>query len=177
MKPIIKAAVATSAGAFLLLGGAGSLAYWQSTDDIDTGSVSAGRLALTNATAGAWELNGSPIADVSAVRVVPGDELAWDGAFDIAAIGDNVKGVLAVSGATAGGSLAPYVDVTAVAWTVDGQTHSTTVTNADDGKALAVALTVDFPFGSTVDNASQGQVLDLTDVAVTLTQADATPGA
>jgi alternate signal-mediated exported protein len=176
MKTLVKAALAVSTGAFLLVGGAGSLAYWQSSSTTDAGSVRAGHLALTHPSAGAWRLNGSPVADIAQVRVVPGDALAWTGSFDIAAVGDNVLGTLAVTGATAGGSLAPYVDVTNVTWLVDGVAHASSVTSADDGKPLTVAINVDFPFGASADNGSQDQVLDLSDVAVSLTQADATPG-
>jgi alternate signal-mediated exported protein len=175
MKTVVKAATATTAAVFLLLGGAGTLAYWQSSESMGEGSVSSGRLALTDPTPGRWTLDGTPVADPTAVRIVPGDELAWTGSFVIDASGDHLRGDLAVTGGAATGSLAPYVDATAVTWTLDGQPASGTITSADDGRKLDVSIMVDFPYGTAVDNGSQSKVLDLSSVAVTLTQADATP--
>jgi alternate signal-mediated exported protein len=170
-----KAVLATSTAAFLLIGGAGSLAYWQTSDTVGAGNVSSGRLALAGGDPGAWRLNGTPVADPTAVRVVPGDQLTWAGSFEIDAVGDNLQGTVGVTGGGSSGGLAAYVGTTAVDWTVDGATHDPTITAADDGKTLAVDVAVDFPFGSGVDNASQDKVIDLSDVTVTITQTDATP--
>lgn len=175
MKNTLKALVASSAAAFLLIGGAGTLAYWETSDSAGAGDLTAGSLTLTDGTSTGWTLNGVAVADPSAVRVVPGDELAWTGSFVIEATGENLEGDLTVTGADEGGTLAPYVTTTAVDWTVGSRDGATTITSADDGAELEAAVTVDFPFGTSVDNASQGKVLDLTDVAVTLTQTDATP--
>ena len=49
------------------------------------------------------------------------------------------------------------------------------VTEDDDGDVLDVAIDIDFPFGTAVDNTSQTETLDLTGVDVVITQTDATP--
>lgn len=173
MRNSLKALIATSGGAFLLLGGAGSLAYWQSAGSVPAGDLQSGRLALTDA-ASSWTLNGVTVADPTAVRVVPGDELAWTGGFLITAQGDNLQAEIAMTGGQSGGTLAPYV-TTDVSWDVAGEPASSPITSADDGKNVDVLINVDFPFSA--GNASQAKTLDVSDVSVTLTQVDATPAA
>jgi alternate signal-mediated exported protein len=171
MKSTIKGVLAGAAGVLLLLGGGGTLAYWNAQGTVTGGTVNSGRLALTNPAAGAWTLNGSPVTGT--VTIVPGDALRYAGAYDLVAEGDNLQASVGVTGGSGSGTLSSFV-TTSVSATLDGAAV-TTVTDADDGKRLAVGVDVDFPFGGTVDNASQGLSLDLSDIAVTLTQTDATP--
>lgn len=173
MNKSTKGAVAAGAAAVLLLGGAGTLAYWNAEGDIAGGSIESGELKLTAADTGSWTLNSAPVADISAVLVVPGDELEYTGTWTIVATGDNLQADLTVTNPTSSGGLAPFVTVTP-AFTVDAATV-TSITDANDGDTLAATVDVDFPFGGAVDNASQAQTLDLTGVSVTLTQTDATP--
>ena len=79
-----------------------------------------------------------------------------------------------VSGADEAGGLAPFVETTTT-YTLGGVPSAATIDADDDGAALEVSVVVDFPFGTGVDNASQAQRLDLSDVAVVLEQTDATP--
>lgn len=175
MKKSTKGAVAAGAAAVLLMGGAGSLAYWTATGSITGGSVNSGHLKLDADDAGSWELNGNPVSAISTVRIVPGDELVFTGSYTIDAAGDNLQADVAVTGATESGTLAPYVDTT-LAFTVDGAT-ATSITEANDGDTLEATVTVDFPIGTAANNASNvaGLSITLADVAVTLTQTDATP--
>jgi alternate signal-mediated exported protein len=172
MNTTTKGALAAVTAAALLLGGAGTLAYWQSDASVTGEDLGSGRLALVDARPGQWRLNSVMVADPSAVRVVPGDRLTWSGSFEVDAEGDKLTGSVAVVGADAGGTLAPYVQTTALEYTVGGEA-TTTITDADDGERLDVSIAVDFPFGSEVDNSSQGKVLDVSDVSVTVTQSDA----
>lgn len=174
MKKSTKGALAASASAVLLLGGAGSLAYWNATGDVGGGTITAGELRLTESTAPAWTLNGAPVADIAAVRVVPGDTLRFTGAWTIAASGDNLQADVDLTGIEGQGGLTDDVTITD-AYTVGGAPLSGSITDENDGDVLAASVVVDFPFGSTVDNGSQGQTLDLTDVDVVVTQTDATP--
>lgn len=171
MHKSVKGAVAAGAAGLLLLGGAGSLAYWTATGTVSGGSVNAGRLALVNPTPGSWVLNGSPVTGT--VAIVPGDKLDWTGSYEVDAVGDNLEATLGVTGGSGSGTLLPHVQ-TSVSATVGGQSV-TTVTDANDGATLAVKVSVDFPFGTVADNDAQGKTLDLSDVTVTLTQTDATP--
>lgn len=176
MKNSFKAVLATSAAAFLLVGGAGTLAYWESSDTAAAADITAGTLKLTDPKVGGWKLNGETVADPAAVRVVPGDELDWSGSFVIQASGDNLEGTLTVTGGNEGeGGLSPHVETT-TSWTLDGATHTGPVTAAHDGDVIAVTIDITFPFGEAVDNTSQALALDLTDISVNLKQTEAVQG-
>jgi len=54
MNKTIKGSLAAGAAAVLLLGGAGSLAYWTDAADIDGGTITAGTLTLDAGTCGDW---------------------------------------------------------------------------------------------------------------------------
>jgi len=175
MKKTTKGAFAAGTAAVLLLGGTGTLAYWNATDTNDPGAIGSGRLALLNET-GVWQLNGGVVADPTAVVLVPGDEVSFAGSYEIDAAGDNLQATVSVTGASEAGTLASHVTTTST-FTLDGVelTGAEVVTEEDDGELLAVAIDIDFPFGTVVDNTSQGLALDLTQIAVVLTQTDATP--
>ena len=170
MEKSTKGALAATAAGLLLVGGAGSLAYWNATGSMNGGAVQSGKLALTNPGPQVWTINGKPMTGDA---IVPGDVLEFTGSFEIEAVGDDLQAMVGVSGADRTGGLAPFV-LDNVDATIDGKTV-TQVTSADDGKTIDVRATVDFPFGTAVDNASQDKKLDLSAVAITLTQTDATP--
>lgn len=175
MNKTTKGAVAVGAAAVLLLGGAGSLAYWNATASVDGGQIEAGELTLTPvADTGEWTFNGTTVADPTAVVVVPGDQLEYTGSYTIGAEGDNLQAGVTVAGGAAAGTLAPFL-TTGLAYTIDGTASVATITEDDDGEVLAVDLDISFPFGTAVDNTSQGTTLDLSALAITLTQTDATP--
>ncbi len=170
MKKSTKGAIAGAAMAVLLLGGAGSLAFWTDQTTAVGGIITSGHLQLKPATAGAWSLNGKPVANPSAVRLVPGDELRFAGSYSVQIEGDDITADLSVTGATASGALADFVTTTPT-FTLNGG-EITSVSAANDGQLVAVGISISFPFGSE-DNSSNvagGLALDLTDVAVTLTQ-------
>ncbi len=175
MNKSTKGAVAAGAAAVLLLGGAGSLAYWQATGTLPGGTITAGTLTLTEDTAvSGWMLNGTPIADadLATTLIVPGDELEYTGAYTIGATGKNLQADLEVTTTGASGDLAAAVTLTS-AFTLDGTTV-TTITDDNDGDTLLATVGIDFPFGADVDNTSQGDSLDLTGVEIVATQTDAT---
>jgi alternate signal-mediated exported protein len=175
MNKTTKGALAGGAAALLLLGGAGTLAFWNATDTNDPGAIGSGRLALLDET-GEWKLNGDLVADPTVVLLVPGDEVTFDGTYVVDAAGDNLQATVSVTGAAEAGSLAGHVATTS-AFTLAGTTltGSEVITELDDGDTLGVAIDIDFPYGTTVDNTSQDKTLDLSEIAVVLTQTDATP--
>jgi alternate signal-mediated exported protein len=170
MQKSTKSAAAAAAAGLLLIGGTGSLAYWNATGSMNGGGVQSGKLALTNPGPQSWTINGKPMTDDF---IVPGDTVVFTGTYQVEAVGSNLQASVGVAGASGTGDLAPFV-VEAVDATIDGDAVAE-VTSADDGKTISVTATVDFPFGTDVDNESQGKKLDLSSVAVTLTQTDATP--
>ena len=171
MNKSTKGAIAASAAAVLLLGGAGSLAYWNAEGDIAGGTITAGELKLTAPVAGVWTLNGTNVPDVSTVKIVPGDKLVYTGEWTIKATGQNLKADVDVTGITASGALASKVTVTDTYLVGTTAPAGDRITSADDGKKLKATVTVDLPYGSAVDNTSQALSMSLSGVKVSVKQA------
>jgi alternate signal-mediated exported protein len=122
MNKLVKGAIAGAAGIVLLMGGAGSLAYWNDSATAGPGagsnSITAGTLTVTAANAGAWTKGfynaagtqvtaPAAVASLSAVRVVPGNRLVFTQNFNVVGTGDDLYFTIgstagAVTGATAG---------------------------------------------------------------------------
>lgn len=189
MRTSTKGLIAAGAAAVLLMGGAGTLAYWTDSEDIDAGSVTAGDLDLAAGTCdAAWVYAaGSAGAGTSVDLIVPGDVITKDCTFTVNASGDNlaatvdVPDTLTLTEAPTGTSFDATVSAdydlggTALA---DGGT----ITSADDGETLTVTFEVDIPFGTddaatTPVNANDMQNLEATldTLTVTLTQTDPNP--
>ncbi|GAA3527470.1 hypothetical protein AFL01nite_03580 [Aeromicrobium flavum] len=172
MKKSTKGAVAAGASAVLLLGGAGSLAYWNANGSIAGGSISSGTLTLTPKNVGTWTLNGTTVTGTP--TIVPGDELVYTGSYTIGATGNNIRGNLTVTGGTgtpwAGSTMTSTfkLDTTTI-------TTATPITAAQNGKDVSAEIRIDFPFGSSVDNNSQSKSVTLSNVGIALVQTDASP--
>lgn len=181
MNKFTKASIATGAGIVLLLGGGGTLAYWNAEAGAGAGTINAGTLAITAGAAGTWEdQNGS--IDPSTFLVVPGDTLTFTRTFTIEATGDNLVADLSVDDA---GILPQDWDdelTTTAVYSVDGgATSITQITDANDGQTLTVVVTLAFAFDGDVanntptaeddvNNDSQGDSVDLSALQVVLTQ-------
>src|SRR5690554_3920314 len=84
MNKLVKGSIAGAAGIALLLGGAGTLAYWNDIENLGTGGVIAtGTLDIAPTTAGTWTGD-----DVT--FFVPGDSAEYTESFTITAVGDNL---------------------------------------------------------------------------------------
>lgn len=120
-----KAAIAAGAGAILLLGGAGSLAYWNDSTTVPGGDIQSGELSLGPcADGGAWVdvNNGNAPIDIAAFRIVPGDTISYTCDTTINATGDNLTAALTADVTPAVGgdaALAAALD-TSVTATVGG---------------------------------------------------------
>lgn len=162
-----KAIIAIAAGAALLLGGGTTLAYWTTSQTLDVGTVTSGDLELGTPTAAVWTLNGAPVADISAVKIVPGDVVVMTQTSTLTLVGDNLEATLT---ATLEDAVLPS-EVTAPAPVVSvaGATDVTALTDANNGAVATVTVTYTFPTSTTnrdLTNAS----LDFGDVNLTLTQ-------
>ena len=176
MNKASKGALAALAAGALLLGGAGSLAYWTDSAEVAGGAINSGELSLTDTTAGTcadadWVLDdaeapGGVPFDPATDTLVPGDELTKTCTFTVNADGTHLRADLAASGGTASGALAPALSVTG-AFTV-GAAAVTSITEADDGKELAATITL--TFDPSADNSTQLQAASLSDFTVMLTQ-------
>lgn len=189
MNKLGKAAIASGIGVALLLGGAGTLATWNSSAPIDGGTIVAGNLLVADGGAGVWTANGdaTPI-DLASYTVVPGDVLTYTKAMDITATGNNLVATLglgagSISGTTASAAdqaLAGYltktatIDATGPGIATTGGVTTVTAGTAGVNQTVTVTVTVTFPKSVTVGDATEDATktgsVNLSGLAVTLTQ-------
>jgi alternate signal-mediated exported protein len=180
MKKSTKGALAAGGAAVLLLGGAGSLAYWTAGSTVGGGTISSGHLKLTDTTEGGcagagWVLDSGEDAKGVAftpatMKLVPGDVLTKTCTFTVDAVGEHLRATASVTGGAASGQLAPFLTVTGSFTKADGSTV-TAITEQDDAATLTARITV--AFNGSSDNASSDVAADLSAYTVTLTQAHA----
>lgn len=183
MKKSTKGSIAAAAAAVLLLGGAGSLAYWSDSVDLPGGDIASGDLALSDATCDAgWVYgpdNAKPGQAVS--LIVPGDTIVKTCTFEVSASGDNLTATLdtpdtidyTVTSTPAPTTLTLGVDATYV--DQDGAPVAAEITSANDGDVITSTVAVTMPFGdATTINANDTQNLTATlnTINVTLTQTE-----
>lgn len=175
MKKSIKGALAAGSAAALLLGGAGSLAYWTDSATVAGGDITSGDLTLTTIACADWQLDsdggtGGPLAGR---LIVPGDTLTKTCTYTLHATGEHLEGTLDVDTPAWAGDLAGKV-TTGATFTVGTTpvTPGTPVTFQDGpDQTVTAAFTVDFPYG-TEDNSSKDLTATLDDITVTVTQTD-----
>lgn len=170
MNKFVKGSIAASAATVLLLGGVGSLAYWNDSAGLTVASISTGTLALHGAEDGTW--TGAPAV------WVPGDKAVYTTDLTIEATGDNIEGTLEVdkdsiviAGATAGQFAVSFEAAAPAGASWDAATEVLTFDGAGS-YVVPVTVTVEFPYGAAVDNTSQGASVDLSNLNFTVTQTD-----
>lgn len=190
MNKFAKGSLAAGAGIVLLLGGAGTLAYWNSEAKLSGGSINTGQLHLDTAE-GTWTQSGETIEDVDKWTMVPGDELTYTTNLLLSAEGDNLEGEIVLDGDSIVRTGA-VADAIAVTFAVDESALATPAGGTVDYSAgdpavagdekitfdgpgtytIPVTVTVSFPFGDLADNSSMGAQLDLSGATFTATQTD-----
>ncbi len=191
MKKSTKGAVAAAASGVLLLGGAGSLAFWSDSDIIGGGTINAGHISLDDTTLGS---NPDPLVTTddgcanapfildagesgatvfgASSHLVPGDVLTKICTFNVNASGDHLRATLAATGGAGTGALAAET-TTGAAFTVANVTQ-TTLTQADNGSEVKATITVTFPYGAATNN-SQDDQLNVGAYTIALTQVHGAP--
>jgi alternate signal-mediated exported protein len=185
MKKSTKGALAAAAAGSLLLGGAGSLAYWTDAEDITGTSISSGHLKLDPVAANCdatWKLGASAY---TTQVLAPGDVLTRHCQYTVSKSGANLAARLNVSApGFAAGSNATLTGDMAIAaafsYDADGSGSGTAsavaggvVNNIADGATVDATLSVTFKTTNTENNASNtGTDLTATidKAAVTITQ-------
>ncbi|GAA0992975.1 alternate-type signal peptide domain-containing protein [Subtercola frigoramans] len=122
MNRLVKGAIAGAAGIALLLGGAGTFAYWNSSATISGGTIVAGNLVVSDpGPAGVWTINGgsTPIV-LAGYKIVPGDVLTYTKTMHIVATGDNLVATLGLGAASIQASTAAAPDVALAAYLTKG---------------------------------------------------------
>lgn len=176
-----KGALAAAAAGALLLGGAGSLAYWNSSQTVTGGSISSGTLTLTQEagqSCSAWTLDaaGGPTAYTPGTTlVVPGDVITKTCDYTVHASGAHLAANLTMDATTITGSNTLAAALTPGATYTLGGTPVTTgqsITSTDDGAVLHATITVTFDSGTSGVTA-QGLTAGLDNIVVSLVQTHA----
>ncbi|MFC4224501.1 alternate-type signal peptide domain-containing protein [Lysinibacter cavernae] len=179
MNKLTKSTLAVTTGIALLMGGAGTLAFWNDTIDAgSTGSITAGTLSLSNSSAGTWtDQNGQGI-DIANFRAVPGDTLTYNTTVDVAAIGDNLTGTIEIGTASIAPATAGVSDTELAALLTDSATFTvngsagSTFTATGTPQSVGVTVTITWPSGTpAADNLAKLGNVSLADFAITATQA------
>ena len=165
-----KGAVAAGVAAALLLGGAGTLAFWDASTDVTGTPITSGELKLGIPACGDWTLDGGTA--LGSQLIVPGDVLTKRCTIDLIATGAHIGADLGIDTAafSATNGLTDELDPAAV-FTVGGVTK-THITETDDTGAtpeIVATITVTFD-GPAATNGSQDLTATLNTIAVTATQ-------
>ncbi len=176
MKKATKGALAAGSAAVLLMGGAGTLAFWTDSVTAEGTEITAGHLKLVNADCGDdWVLDGGAV--YGSQLLVPGDSLTKSCSYELDIAGEHLTEVdFAVNVPTDVTGAAALVDEISVTTAVElngvaqGSGNNVAVADGDD---VTVDITITWPYG-VEDNDSNSNAAALTaalaDLTVTVTQ-------
>lgn len=189
MNKIAKASIAGAAGVILLMGGAGSLAYWNNSQNLGSNgtTITAGTLSATPASAGAWSTSFNGGASTAGIpsNIVPGDKLSFTQTFTVSASGSNLIFSVGVTNPTLDSANKLAAKLVPTGTAVVQKSDGTTATANGNGNytvaagvsKIVVTQTFTWGFGSaptangTGDNDAQGASYTLPSTGVvTLTQ-------
>lgn len=173
MKRLTKAAVATGGAAVLLLGGAGTYAFW-TADGTAAGTVlTSGTFDLADGDCTEWTYSESDGGSGSVTTIVPGDSVATTCEFEVTATGDHIGiGDVTVSEPTwveDNPLTAQLGPATVESTTLNGVPFDEPVAT-ETGDVIAVTVAVTFE-GDPANNESQNLSATLNDITVTINQA------
>ena len=176
MKKSTKGALAAAAAGSLLLGGAGSLAYWTDAATVGGTDITSGHLKLVPVSGtgcDGWKL-GTAAYVPGTDKIVPGDSLTQHCSYKVDMAGNTLKATLAVSDLTGtwgtGNALTGALTKTVAFKDGTGAAISGT-TPVTNGYVVTADLTVGIPTGANnAANAIGGYTAHLNDITVTATQ-------
>ena len=119
MKKSTKGAFAAGSAAVLLMGGVGTLAYWNDSETVTGTTIGSGRLDLEVVDCDDWQLDadGGAGGDLGSREIVPGDSLTKTCTYTLTAEGDHLEASLGITTPNWTGALASKV-TTAATFTV-----------------------------------------------------------
>ncbi|MCW2750343.1 MAG: alternate-type signal peptide protein [Aeromicrobium sp.] len=164
MNKSLKGAAAAGAAAVLLLGGAGSLAYWNATQDAGSADILSGNITLSapdcSTASGShdWQLDNGDVYSPGTTKIVPGDSISKICDMTLVLTGEHIGADLTFDtagltpdGTTLAAELDPSVD-----FTVDGGAYAPIT---DPGThVIRATVTVDFNGTSATDGSMDGDV-------------------
>lgn len=148
MNKSTKGALAAGAAAVLLLGGAGTLAYWTADETIDGGSLTAGSVTLTAVTCAADWTHDDAGGTGAVSTIVPGDTVTKQCTGTLTLVGDHIGATVDISdaGVTGTGELDEALAVTAT------MTSPAAVITGPGAHDVTVDIDVEFPYGGPVSD-------------------------
>lgn len=158
MNKLTKASIAGAAGILLLMGGAGTLAAWNSTAETAASAITAGTLDIEY-------LDGTGEWLDKPALIVPGDTFTYRAQFEVTAQGDNLvatatlndKGISPANGSVAADvALADLLNGN-VSFTINGQPAASYVP-AIGTNTITVEATVNWPDSVNDNDAKNGNV-------------------
>jgi alternate signal-mediated exported protein len=165
---LIKGTAALAVGAGLLLGGGGTLAWWNAADAAAPGTVVAGDLNVAKAGPGVWKDRAGNTITIASYKVVPGDKLTFTQDLDVTLEGDKMAATLTASGVEPvnGFTSANVVVTDPVLKGANNQVIANPLTNSQD-----VTATITFEFKSTTEDRDNSSAnYNLGNVSFTLQQ-------
>jgi alternate signal-mediated exported protein len=173
MNKASKGALAIGTAGVLLMGGAGSLAYWSDAGTVAGSSITSGHLKLTPAVGGActgWKFDGGTAYTPSTNNIVPGDVLTQICTYTVDAKGEHITASFNVAGGALTGAAGLTSDLTVAAtYQVNSGTpgagSNVTVVNGD-----VITAKVTATFKTTAVNASEDLSAALSDITITASQ-------
>ena len=178
MKKSMKGTIAIAAGIALLLGGGGSLAYWQGSAQVGATSIQSGELDVALTSGATWQVKrGSTTTDITSTlasfKMVPGDTVVYTVPFQTKAAGTNLAAGAAIN--WGGYSAVPAHLTSSVAGTYDSAAIAGGAFTVAGGTANGqLVFTLTWPFGTSASNdtaaATMNQTWNLGATTVTVTQ-------
>lgn len=198
MNKLTKGTIAVGAAVLLLVGGGGTLAYWNSTANITSADIAAGQLSATAGT-GTWTVQHGTgtvtTVDIATYVAVPGDKITYTTPVTVTAEGTNLKfvaklgngSIVGKTNAAADTALAAILN-NSVTYTLSTAETGVTINNAvspatatldglvgpTDTYVIDVAVTITWPFGAagseTTDNPAKNGNVTLSGLTVLVEQ-------
>ena len=170
MNKMIKGAAVASLGVALLLGGGGTLAYWNADVKADAGQIVAGDLNLA-AEEGVWtsSLTDAPV-NVTDYRVVPGEDLTYTQTLNVTLEGDELEATLTVSDHKNVDFLDNNFYVSDPVITKNDETLTWNELTEEDNGTMTASTTFKFLGEETTGTQSVNATYDFDGITYTLTQ-------
>lgn len=175
MKKSTKGALAAAAAGSLLLGGAGSFAYWTDSKDVGSAVIKSGSLELTapvcTGTAGLhdWQLDNGDAYTPGTTKLVPGDSISKVCDLGLTLVGEHIGADLAIDTAafTADATSLAAQLVPSASFVVDGAPYAAITEPGSHTVRATVSVTFT---GLGATNESQNGTIDLNAINITADQ-------
>jgi len=165
MKKSTKGALAAGSAAVLLLGGAGSLAYWTADGAVDGGTITAGSLTLTDVTCDADWVEGTTVI----TTIVPGDTVTKQCTGTLTLVGEHIGATVALDTSSVAAVETAFNNEITVTATMTSPAATITAPGTYD-VTVSLSVAFDGPGATNTTNTVPGTTSDLDQLSLTATQ-------